>query len=71
MDEGKELYMISHLINLNKKKRKNHYSPILLGNANGRLAKAKYCTLRILLDSGASSYTVVGKLTHKLCHKKT
>ena len=65
----KEFYMISHLINPKKKTR--HYVPILLGNANIRLGKAKYRTLRILLDSGASSSIVLGKKTQKLRHKNT
>ena len=38
---------------------------------NGRIGKAKYCTLRIILNSGASSSIVLGKQTRKLCHKNT
>ena len=38
---------------------------------NGRLGKAKYCTLRILLESGASYSIVIGKHTQKLRHKNT
>ena len=71
MDEDKELYTISHIINPNKKKQTKHQVPILLGNVNGRLVKAKYHTLMILLDSGANSSIVIGKHTHKLRHKKT
>ena len=48
-----------------------HYTPILLGDTNGRLGKAKYCTLRILQDSGVISLIVLGKKTTKLRHKKT
>ena len=44
---------------------------MLLGNLNKRLGKAKYCTLRILLDSGASFLIVLGKHNQKLRHKKT
>ena len=66
----KELYTISCLINSNKKKI-YHYTPVLLVNANRRLGKAKYCTLRILLDSGPRSLVVLGKNTTKLRHKKT
>ena len=61
----KELYTISHLI------KKKHYGPILLGNANGILGKANYCTLKILLGSGASYSIVLGKHPKKLRHKKT
>ena len=42
-----------------------------LGNANGRLGNAKYCTLIILLDSGTSSSIVLGKNTQKAPNKKT
>ena len=66
----KELYRISHLINTTLKKTK-HYVPMLLGNANGRLRKAKYRTLRILMNSGAISSILLGKHTHKLRHKNT
>ena len=38
---------------------------------NGRLGKAEYHTIRILLESGASSSIVLGKHTQKLRHKKT
>ena len=53
MEADKELYTISNLINMNKKKKK-HSIPILLENANGILSKSKYLTLRILLDSSVS-----------------
>ena len=66
----KRLYKTVHLINPTKKKNR-HYTPILIGNTNGRLGKAKFCTLRILLDSGASFSIVIGKHTHKLRHKNT
>ena len=62
----KELYTISHIINLPKK----HYIPVLPGNSNGRLGKAKYRTLRILMDSGASSSILLGKHITKVLHKK-
>ena len=55
------MYTISHLINLNKKKKNNHYVPVLLVNVNGRLGKAKYCTHWIILYSGARSLVVVRK----------
>ena len=71
MDEGKELYMISHLINPNKKRKNKHYVPIQLVNANRRLGKSKYCKLSIPLDSGVISSIVLGKHKQKLCHKNT
>ena len=49
----------------------DHYVPILLENANIIVVKAKYHTLRILLDSGAIYLLVLGKQTQKLRHKKT
>ena len=49
MEAEEELDTISHLINSNKKKKNNHHILILLENANGRLGKAKYHTLRITL----------------------
>ena len=66
----KEIYMISHIINLTKKGGNEHYVPILLGNANRRLGKAKFHTLRIILESGTSSPIVPGKLGQKLRHTK-
>ena len=37
---------------------------------NERLDKAKFCTLRILLESDASSSIEIGKHTQKSRHKK-
>ena len=45
--------------------------PVLLVKVNRRLGKAKYYTIRILLDSGASYSRVLGKHTQKLRHKNT
>ena len=64
-----ELYTIIHLIKTNK--RKKHYIPVLLENANIGIGKAKYPTLRILLDSSATYSIVLGKHTQKLRHKNT
>ena len=38
---------------------------------NDRIGKAKFNLLPIILDSGESSYIVLGKYTHKLRKKKT
>ena len=43
----------------------------MLGNANVRLGKANYCTLRILLESGAISSTVLEKQIQTPPHKNT
>ena len=67
----KGLYTISHLINPKKNKNEKYYVPILLGNVNVRLVKAKYRTLRIILDFGASFSIVLWKYTQKLRHKNT
>ena len=38
---------------------------------NGKLGKAKFHSLGIILDSGACYYIVLGKHTKQLCNKKT
>ena len=67
----KGLYKISHIINPTKKGKNRHYTPVLLGSVNGRLGKAKYRTIRIIMDSGASSSIVLGKHTQTLRQKNT
>ena len=59
------LNKISHLVNPSKKKN-SYYTPVLLGHINGRLGKAKFSSLRILLGSGASSLIVLGKKTKNI-----
>ena len=61
-DSEQELYRISHLVNPTKDKNID-YTPVLLGNANGRLSKANFFPLRILLESGASFSIVLRKHT--------
>ena len=74
MPEGteaeKELYTVSHLINPIKKGGNQHYVPIILGNVNGILSEAKFLTLRILLESGASPSIVLGKYTKSYIIKR-
>ena len=66
-----ELYNISHLVKQTKKRKNKHYISILLGDAKGRLGKANFVSLRILLDSGSSSSIVLGRHKNKLCCKHT
>ena len=67
----KGLNTIIHLVNPTKKKKNSHYTPVILGNMNGRLSKAKFHSIKILLDSRASSSLVIVKHTEKLRNKKT
>ena len=64
------LYSVSKIINPTKKKTK-HYTPLLLGEMNYRLGKARFKSLRILLDSGCNSSIVLGKHTPKFRKKNT
>ena len=49
-----KLYKISHLTNP-AKNQEIYHTPIILGSVNIRLGKAKFCTLRIVLESSTSS----------------
>ena len=60
-DARQGLSKISHLVNPTKKGGVGTYTPVLLGNINGRLGKAKFHSLRILLDSVAISSMVLEK----------
>ena len=71
METEKELYTISYLINPTKKRKNQHCVPILLGNANGRLGKDRFCKLMILLDSSEIYSIVIEKHTQKQRHKNT
>ena len=42
-----------------------HYTPILYGQTNGRLGKANFHSLRIVMDSRAILSIVLGKHTKK------
>ena len=69
--EKDELYTISKIINPTKNIKVTHYAPVLWGEMNCSLGKARFKSLRILLDCGASSSIVLGKNTHKLWKKTT
>ena len=57
------MHKINHVVNQTKNENR-HYKPVLLGNMNVRLGKAKFHSLRIILDSKESFLIVLGK------HKK-
>ena len=61
--EEKNLNPISFLVNQTKKGENIHHLPVLYGKMNGIFDKSKFYSLRILLDSGASSYIVLVKHT--------
>ena len=48
-----------------------HYTPVLYGQMNRRIYKAKLHTLRILLDSRAIYYILLGKHNQTPCNKTT
>ena len=66
-----ESYLISKIIKLTKNTKTDHYMPILVGEMKCSLGKAKFHSLKILLDSGASSYILPGKHTQNMRNKKT
>ena len=71
MEAKKVLNKIIHLVNPDKKEVYNHYTPVMHVQINGRLGKAKFHSLSILLDFGESSYIVIGKYTKTLRNKNT
>ena len=50
-----ELYLLSKIRNPTKNWKVNHYAPIIWRKINCRLVKAKFSSLSILLELGASS----------------
>ena len=64
-----ELHKIRLLVSTTKYKN-SHYTPVLLGNVNVRLVKAKFYSLRIILDPGASFLIELGKHTKKYVTKR-
>ena len=65
------LNKISHLVNPTKKRKNSHYTPVLLGNINGRLGKAKFHSLIIILDSGVELLDITRKTYKQLRNKNT
>ena len=61
--------MIRNIMNPTKNGKYNHYTPVLYGEMNSRLGKAKLNSPLIILDSAASSSIVLGKHTQKLRKK--
>ena len=59
--EKYKLYNISRITNQNKKKKFTHQTPVIWGEMNFRLGKARFNSLRILLDYVANSSIVIGK----------
>ena len=57
----KELYSSSEIINLTKKTNITHYTPVIWGLMNGRLYKANFNLICILLYYGARSFIILGK----------
>ena len=67
METKKGLEKISNIANLTN----NNYTPLLYGHMNGRLGKAKFHSIIIIMGSGGSSHILIGKHTNKLCNKHT
>ena len=65
MDQN-ELYPLSQIKNSTKKCKINHHAPIIWIKMNYRLVKAKFISLRFLLDLGSSSYIYLGKHRQKM-----
>ena len=57
------LNKINHLVNPTKNGGKKNFIPVLLGNINGRLCKAKFHSLIIIQSFGESSLMVIGNHT--------
>ena len=64
--EPKYLYYLSKIINPTKNTKIIHCVPVLWGETNGRLRKSRFNPLRNILDSGASSYIILGKNMQRL-----
>ena len=62
-----EFNLLYDIINPPKRAKNlnSHYDPILHGCMNTRKVKAKFKNFRILLDSGCSSTTLMGRLVKK------
>ena len=59
----KEFYSLIQIIN---EKKKYSLQPVMCGKIHFRLGKTKFNSLRILLDYGASSSIILGKIRKKL-----
>ena len=55
----------------NWKDKNSYHTPVLYGRMSGRLGESKFCSLRILLDSRASSSIVIIKHTKNSRNKNT
>ena len=72
MEGIKGLNKTIHLVNpTNNNNNNSHYTTVLYGQMSSRLSKAKFHSLRILLDSGARSYIVLVKHEIKMHNKNT
>ena len=69
--EKYKLYNISRITNQNKKKKFTHQTPVIWGEMNFRLGKARFNSLRILLDYVANSSIVLGKHIQNMWNKTT
>ena len=66
-----QLQTISIIFDPTKENKTIHYMPVMWGEMNGRLVKAKFNFPRIILDYGASSSIILGKHMQKLRKKMT
>ena len=66
-----ELQYLGKMINTTKNTKIINYTPVIWGKTNCRLDKAKFNSLRIILDYGIRSPIILGKHTQELQNKTT